>query len=75
MTTGLFSTRAHTGGRAFAAYRGSQAAERRQVVDHFAECLAEGGGVAACAAKLGKGASWGIAALKEIRAGLGEQAV
>ena len=69
--TGLFSslTRSHRGpGRQYVSAR---KAERRQFLDLFADCLSEGGSVATCAARLGKGKAWGEAALREIRAGLG----
>ena len=48
--------------------------ERRQFLDLFAECLANDGTVAQCAARLGKTVGWGEAALREIRKGLGGQA-
>lgn len=52
----------------------TRADERRQMLDHFAECLANDGDVARCAARLGKSQSWGAQALSDIRRGLGWQA-
>ena len=73
--SGLFANRGHNQGRSFAVFKAQQRAERRQFLDQFAECLSEGGSVATCAARLGKGKAWGEAALREIRAGLGGQAI
>jgi hypothetical protein len=70
--TGLFSHR--TLCPQGVVFRQRAIAERRQLIDRFAECLANGGEVQACAARLGKSPSWGRNALAEIRRGLGWQA-
>ena len=73
MTTGLFANR--TLCPQGISFKLRRAEERRQMVDQFAECLAEGGSTDTCARRLGKSPSWGRNMLAEIRAGLGWQAV
>lgn len=48
--------------------------ERRRLLDHFAECLANGNSVGDSAGLLGKSFGWGEQALRDIRKGLGWQA-
>lgn len=71
MTSGMFSNRTSGNGRNFKAARQR---ESRDMLNRFADRLAEHGDVKRAAAQLGRSPAWGAAQLAAIRKGLGDQA-
>lgn len=80
MATGLFTIRQREGGprRGYIPKnrrREQFQAQREIMLNLFADNLADGDDVARAAAKIGRTFSWGEHALRDIRRGLGWQAV